>query len=256
MFDKELDVAIHASRLAGQIIQKYQSQGFEIEYKSKDNPVTKADEEADEIIKKTIKSHFSDDGWLSEETSDNLDRLKKNRVWVVDPLDGTKEFVKNIPEYAVSIALIENEKPVVGVIYYPSLDLIYKSQRGKGAFRNEEQIFVDDLSLSSLTKILASRSELKRGEWDHFQDKMSVTPAGGMAHKMAVVASGKASGSFTLKPKNEWDFAAGALLIEESGGEVKYPNGKSIKFNQKNPLVDGLVFGNKIVTAQLLDLIQ
>lgn len=255
MYVYELEIAIKAAKLAGEVIEKYQSKGFEVEFKSKDNPVTLADKEADDIIKKTILEKFPEDGWLSEETSDNEERLSKSRVWIVDPLDGTKEFVKNIPEYAVSIALVENNISVVGVIYYPSLGILYKAFKKGGAFLDETKIKVDDFSLSSKTKILASRSELSRGEWEPFQDKMLVTPAGGMAHKMAEVAAGKASGSFTLKPKNEWDFAAGILIIEEAGGKVIHLDGSDILLNQSNPLIPGLIFGNQKVVSDLLNLI-
>jgi myo-inositol-1(or 4)-monophosphatase len=122
MFNEELIAAKVAARNAGKILMKYY------------NPVTIADNEADEYISDFLIGEFPDDGWLSEETVDTKERLKKNRVWIVDPLDGTKEFIEGIPHFSVSIALVKDEHPVVGVIYNPATNEMFSCQKGKGVY--------------------------------------------------------------------------------------------------------------------------
>src|SRR6056300_1863131 len=117
MFNEELIAAKVASRNAGKILMDfYLKDEKEIELKGIDNPVTIADKKADKYLYEFLSGEFPDDGWLSEETVDTKERLSKDRVWIVDPLDGTKEFIEGVPHFAVSIALVENGEPVVGVI--------------------------------------------------------------------------------------------------------------------------------------------
>lgn len=251
----ELKIAISAAQKAGQIIRNYYDQAYVVEEKAVGHPVTVADRFADAIIKKVILSSYPDDGWLSEETKDNPDRLKKERVWIVDPLDGTKEFIQKIPEFAVSIALCENGLPIIGVIYNPLTEEMFTAQKGKGAFLNGAPIQVSDQKELSQAIILASRSEIKRGEWKPFEEKFILQESGGMAHKMAMVAYGDADGSFSLTPKTEWDFCAGVLLIEEAGGKVSQVDGKKFVFNKPNPRATGIVYGNSFVYDELMKLI-
>lgn len=251
MFDTELRLAKQAAYQAGQLILHVQQAGFQVEEKSKDHPVTVADRQADQLIKSILLTAFPDDGWLSEETQDDLARLQKKRVWIVDPLDGTKEFIKGQPEYCVSIALSENGRPVVGVIYNPKLDEMYFARKDFGAFMNDRPLQMSTVAILSQARILASRSETARAEWDKFKDRFHVVTSGGMAHKMTVVASGGAEGSFTLQPKTEWDFAAGDLIIHEAGGLVRQLDGEEFIYNKENPKTDGLIYSNSQIFSDL-----
>ena len=112
---------------------------------------------------------FPDDGWLSEETKDSPARLEKSRVWIVDPLDGTREFTLRVPEFCVCIALVENGKPVVGVEYNPATDRLYSAALGAGTTLNGAPARVSKTEHIALAQVLASRSEDKRGEWDPFK---------------------------------------------------------------------------------------
>src|SRR5580700_2743264 len=119
-YDRELQVACDAALAAGEILQRYfRDGGYQIDSKGKNNPVTTADFEADSKLKQILRDAFPAYGWLSEETVDNDDRQTCERVWIVDPLDGTKEFIKGIPEFVVAIALAEHGVPVMGVSYNP-----------------------------------------------------------------------------------------------------------------------------------------
>lgn len=256
MYKKELESALLAAKEASSIILKYYDQDYEVQDKGGNHPLTIADQESDQKIKEILLSEFPEDGWLSEETADNASRLDKKRAWIVDPLDGTKEFIKKIPEFCVSIALVEDGKPVVGVILNPGVSDIFSASKGQGAFLNESPIQVSSQSDLSSSQILASRSELKRGEWEVFKNQFNVIPSGGMAYKMTQVACGKADASFSLTPKNEWDFAAGDLIIREAGGFVSQINGDDFTYNKKDPLASGIFYSNQNLSQKLLNIAQ
>src|SRR5437762_5425535 len=134
--DRERDVAVRAAREAGAIVRRYYEGVIEAHEKRPDNPVTAADLEANARIRACIAAAFPDDGWLSEETADSSERLGRRRVWVVDPLDGTKEFIQHIPEFCVCVALVEAGRPIVAVEYNPATDRLYAAARGEGATVN------------------------------------------------------------------------------------------------------------------------
>lgn len=247
---------MRAALKAGEAIAHYYAGAYTIQHKSKDQPVTEADREANAAIQAEISAAFPDDGWLSEESIDDLYRLKKKRVWIIDPLDGTKEFIANIPEFAVSIGLVVSGKPVVGVIYNPITKDLFSAILGGGAFKNGKTIQVSAQTDFSAAKMVASRSEISRGEWKPYEGKFEIVVSGGMAWKMALVAQGAVDGNFSLSPKNEWDFCAGTLLVAEAGGVVADPAGKDFQFNQKNPLSHGIICANPLIYPQILNLLK
>ncbi len=256
--EHEKTTAMSAARAAGALIRALYETNYRVEYKHNDSPVTVADREANYEIHRMIHHAFPHDGWLSEETIDSPTRLSKRRVWVVDPLDGTKEFIDKIPEFAVSIGLIEDGWPLLGVIYYPALDELVWAVRGQGAWVQTEAATGDiPLRVSPTERladatVLSSRSETKRGEWRPFRSLFHVRPAGGMAHKLATIAKGEADATFTLVPKNEWDLCAGTVLIEEAGGMLTTLGGKPVLFNQVTTLLQGLVASNRLLHPQLM----
>ena len=135
-FERELEVALEAAREAGAILLHYYEVGTEAWEKAEDNPLTVADLESDRAIAKRLGEAFPEDALLSEETVADPARTRNRRVWIVDPMDGTKEFTKQIPEFGVSIALVEDGEPVVGVILNPAADVAVWARRGGGCFRD------------------------------------------------------------------------------------------------------------------------
>ena len=138
--NSNLNLAKEAAIEAGSIIMKYYQKDYDVHQKSYHNPVTTADKEADEKIKQILLSNNSDYGWLSEETVDSKERLSKKYIWVVDPLDGTKEFIEGIPNFVVSIALVEDNKPILGVLYNPVTGEIFSAAKNCGSFLNGDPI--------------------------------------------------------------------------------------------------------------------
>jgi myo-inositol-1(or 4)-monophosphatase len=253
---RERDVAVEAAREAGAIIRRYYESGVAVREKGPDSPVTKADLEADAAIHRLVAAAFPDDGWLSEETADSKDRLGRRRVWVVDPLDGTKEFIAHIPEFCVCIALTEGGRPIVAVEYNPAADRFYVAVRGQGTTVNGAPARVSTTTRVPEAVVLASRSEDKRGEWDAFKPRCRVTLTGSVAFKLAELSTGQGDATFTLTPKNEWDICAGTLLVEEAGGRVTDLDGKPLVFNQPSPLRPGMIASNGVLHAGLLALIR
>ena len=163
--EKEKTCAIVAARAAGALIRAIYATDYTVDYKSQDSPVTVADRDANRKIHEILQDAFPAYGWLSEETADSPARLSCQRVWVVDPMDGTKEFIHKIPEFAVSIALIEEGRPVLGVVYNPLQDRLFWAVRGQGAWCEEQRLRVSPTERLAEATILSSRSETKRGEW-------------------------------------------------------------------------------------------
>jgi myo-inositol-1(or 4)-monophosphatase len=255
-FARERDVAVAAAREAGTVILRYYgARGVEVHEKGPDSPVTRADLEANACIRRHVAAAFPDDGWLSEETADSTERLGRQRVWVVDPLDGTKEFIQHLPEFCVCIALTEAGRPVVGVEYNPAADRLYVAVRGGGTTVNGERARVSATSRVADARVLASRSEDRRGEWDAFKRRLHVELTGSVAFKLAQLSTGAGDATFTLTPKNEWDLCAGTLLVEEAGGRVTGLDGAPLVFNQRSPLRPGMIASNGVLHAGLLALI-
>ena len=241
----ELNVAINAAKEAGKIILTYYKSDFAIKEKGFGNPVTTADIAADDYLKKTLTNYFPEYGWLSEETVDAMDRLSKSRIWIVDPIDGTKEFIHGTDEFVVSIGLVENGSPVLGVIYNPVKEEIFYSSKGKGSYLNDLQIFCNEYKSSKEMVLLTSASERKKGLWNRHSKKFkSLKTMGSVAYKIALIAAGIGDTFVTLRPKNEWDVCAADCIINEARGKLVTLNGEKRIYNQKNTLIDdGLVAG-------------
>ncbi len=222
---------------AGRLIQQVASRDFDVEQKGNQGPVTEADRGADELLKSALLA-IESCGWLSEETADDRSRLDVERLWVVDPLDGTKEFVQRIPEYTVAVALVESGRPVLGVVHNPATGDTYWAVKGGGAFKNGVAVHVSDGAA-----LLASRSEIKRGEFEPFTHDWEVTALGSIEYKLALIGSGRASVTFSRGPKWEWDVCAGSLIVEEAGGIVTDLFGAPLEFNQSFPKVKGVLAG-------------
>ncbi|MCS6781593.1 MAG: 3'(2'),5'-bisphosphate nucleotidase CysQ [Gloeomargarita sp. SKYBB_i_bin120] len=238
--EQELAVVARALRAAGAAVRQVVTEGLQTTYKSGDDPLTRADITANQVLQSELLGVFPEDGWLSEETRDQPERLHKQRVWVVDPIDGTRELVEGIPEYALSVALAIGGKPVLGGVYNPARDELFLGVLGQGVTYNGQPVRASH-PLSDPPLVLASRSEVRRGEWAPFQSVMQVQVVGSIAYKLALVAAGRADATFSLGPKHEWDVAGGVALVLAAGGVATDAQGQALQFNQMPPLLSGIV---------------
>ena len=210
------------------------------EFKVGDDPITEADRRANRVLREAL-SHDGE-GWLSEESLDDLARLNHERVWIVDPLDGTREFVAGIPEWCISVGFVENGRAMAGGICNPATRELFLGAVGQGVTLNGRTVHTSSRRDLSGAVILASRSEVKRGDWECFRQAPFVTrPMGSVAYKLALVAAGLADATWTLEPKSEWDIAGGVALVEAAGGFARKIDGSSIRFNQKSTRLPGLL---------------
>jgi myo-inositol-1(or 4)-monophosphatase len=227
----------------------------EAEYKAGHDPVTEADRALDAVLRQNLLREG--EGWLSEESVDDLSRLNKTRVWVVDPLDGTREFVSGLPEFCVSIGFVEDGRPVAGGIYNPATSETILGSVDSGVLYNGKPARPSLRSTLSGAVVLASRSEVKRGEWEQFAGhELEIRPMGSVAYKLALVAAGKADVTFTLTPKHEWDVAAGAALVASAGGFVATLDNAPLRCNNRNPLLSGLLACGPFLREELLRLVS
>jgi myo-inositol-1(or 4)-monophosphatase len=210
-----------------------------VEDKGAAGPVTEADRAVNEVLARILPA--DGEGWLSEESRDDPVRLEKRRVWAVDPLDGTKEFVAGIPEWCVSVGLLEDGEAVAGGVANPATGEIFLGGRDAGVTYNGRQARVSSRQTLAGAVVLASRSEVDRGEWERFRGaSFTVRPMGSVAYKLALVAAGLADATWTLVPKHEWDVAAGVALVLAAGGTVRTKDGSPLRFNQPRPRLTGL----------------
>lgn len=216
------------------------------------DPVTEADHAADAVLRGILPR--DGEGWLSEESVDDASRLGRARVWVVDPIDGTREFVEGIPEWCISIGLLEDGAPVAGGILNPATGEMVLGSVETGVTYNGAAASVSEPGAADPVTVLASRSEIKRGEWDDFVDEgFEVKPCGSVAYKLGLVAAGRADATWTLVPKSEWDVVGGTALVRAGGGVVTLADGEAPRFNKAKPVFPNYVAAGKAVSGRLVN---
>ncbi|NMA65030.1 MAG: 3'(2'),5'-bisphosphate nucleotidase CysQ [Clostridiaceae bacterium] len=223
---------------AGYEILKHYEKEIEVEYKKDNSPVTSADKAANNIIVQGLKSSFSHIPVLAEESVDNLSRLSSRFCFVVDPLDGTREYVKRNDEFTVNIAFVEQGRPIAGVIYVPVYKELYYAQKGIGAYSvidgNEKRLKVSD-RLGSIR--LAKSRSFHAPELDEVIEKNKIENIiiAGSAYKGCLLARGDVEAYYRFGRTMEWDTAAMEILILEAGGIFSGMDGRVFNYNKENP---------------------
>jgi histidinol-phosphatase len=218
---EEVAAAIAAARAAGEVAMRYYRGGFQVTIKADQTPVTQADREAEQAIKRVLGRAFPNHGFLGEEFGEEG---PKDRRWIIDPIDGTKNFIRRIPIWAVLIGLEEAGEVTAGVVFNPASDELLWARRGDGAWSGGERLRVSDCAALSDAFLLHSDLRLVReaGYWDPFMrmlDRCGRTRGFGDYYGYGLVASGKAEIYLEtdLKP---WDAAPVKILVEEAGGRL------------------------------------
>lgn len=249
---RRIRAALEAARV---VLGRFTAGAIEAEYKTGHDPVTEADKAVDVVLRQHLLR--DGEGWLSEESVDDLSRLEKTLVWVVDPLDGTREFVAGIPEFCISVAMVENGRPIAGGICNPAINEVFLGSLDCGVTYNGRRVRASQRASLDGALVLASRSEAKRGEWQQFENRsIHIRAMGSVAYKLARVSAGLADATFTLVPKHEWDVAAGAALVLSAGGFVSTLENSEIRCNSRFPLLSGLLACGPTLREPLLSLVQ
>lgn len=230
-----------ALQLAAVVCRKLDTSALCRSRKPCGHPVTLVDRVVNEALLQVLLR--GDEGWLSEESPLDSSRLAKRRVWIVDPIDGTNELLTGLPEWCISIALVEQGEAIAGGICNPTTGETFIGSAESG-FRCSGRMLQ---SRSAYIRgeepvVLASRSEAERGEWEWLTNApIQVVPVGSIAYKLALVAGGVADATWTFFPRSEWDIAAGVALATSSGGTVRGIDGKPIIFNHVDTRRGGLI---------------
>jgi len=247
-----IEAALDAARV---VFDRFTPGEVATEFKAGHDPVTAADRAVDAVLRQNLLR--DGEGWLSEESVDDFSRLGKERVWVVDPLDGTREFVQGIPEFCVSIGFVDNGRAVAGGVYNPATKETFLGSVDSGVRYNGNPAQPSSRTSLSGALVLASRSEVKRGEWKQFEAApFQIRAMGSVAYKLALVSAGLADVTFTLTPKNEWDVAGGAALVESAGGFVRTLENTPLRCNHRDPLISGLLAGGPHLQEELLAVVE
>ncbi|MBH0209301.1 MAG: 3'(2'),5'-bisphosphate nucleotidase CysQ [Nitrospira sp.] len=203
--------------------------------------MTSADLAVNRILQDHLLELFPDDGWLSEESPDDPARLEKARVWVIDPIDGTKAFISREPEFCISVALVEQGRPVVAAIFNPSTNELFSARRGGGLLLNGEPALCQEHRTDRQPVVALSPWEHDIGRFTSLGAHAAARPMRSIAWALALAASGRIQAVATFESENEWDVAAGTLLIEETGGTMADGRGQRLEFNRPDPRYRGIV---------------
>lgn len=236
---EDMDTLRALAREAGQLAVTYQRGGQEnrVWHKTGGSPVTEADIEVNRLCAARLQTVRPEYGWLSEETIDSLDARRKQRCWVVDPIDGTRAFMRDDPNWCVALAVIEEGRAVAGVLYAPRQDRFYEAWTGGGAFLNGQAVRVSTCAAETGCRLITNEEMVTSPRWPEPWPVVTLArpKPNSTLLRMALVATGEWDATVTLTHKSDWDLAAGTVLVEQAGGVVTTHTGEPFVFNQTVP---------------------
>lgn len=245
-----MDILRPAIEKAGAEINRIYHSDFSVQSKGKEGPVTEADLLANRIIVEAIESHYPQDGILSEEVKDNKRRLSCEYVWILDPIDGTREFIAKNGEFALSLGLTKNGQPIAGVIFNPARNLwVEKTESGdypKPGIKNQKP------------KLAVSRTEAKEGLFEDafWSQSFEFVMMGSIAYKLGLLSIGEFDIVISFKPKSEWDICGGLALLDPKRFYFRsLIENQPYSFNKVDTRSYGLLAGEKSVVDELLQML-
>lgn len=250
MPNSDLSLLIDAARTAGDIARGYFNASPEVWEKSGgQGPVTEADLHVNRQLSADLQSARPDYGWLSEETEDSDARLKTDRQFIIDPIDGTRAFIEGSKDWSHSLAISENDVVVAAVVYVPMRDALYTATKGGGAALNGKPLVALQNKTIDTATVLSSKPNLDPKYWASTAPPFKRAFRSSLAYRLALVGEGRFDGMLTLRPTWEWDVAAGMLIVSEAGGTASDQTGKEAIFNNPHPQINGTVAAGGIHAA-------
>lgn len=229
----DLDLLRDAAQEAGRLALKLQESGVQTWRKLDHSPVTSADLAVDALLTERLRGARPGYGWLSEETADDPDRLNHDRVFMVDPIDGTRAYISGRPWWVVSVAVVQAGRAVAGVIYNPALEETYEAIEGGGAYMNGRPIHCSTVTQLDTCAMLGDPN-LFAGAWDDPWPEMRIERRNAIAYRMALVAAGTFDAAIALNDKHDWDIAAGLVIAAEAGAVCTDHKGRNLPLNTPN----------------------
>jgi len=237
------------------VARKFVPGTFEVKDNGGRDVITEVDRAMSDVLRRVLPA--PNEGWLSEENMDDKARLSRKVVWIVDPLDGTREFVDDIPEWCISIGLVVEGIAIAGGICNPATGELFLGSLNRGVAYNNKPVRACQRTSLNGALVLASRQEYCRGEWSRFEGRQfSIRPTGSVAYKLALVSAGLADATWTLSPKHEWDIAAGVALVRSAGGSVGCIRNADLRFNESDTLLPGLAASGNGIWTEVTQLIN
>ena len=220
---------------------KYFHQGTKSWDKRPGNPVSEADLAVDALLKDRLMTARPAYGWLSEETPDTPDRLDRDRVWMVDPIDGTRAFLEGRPEFAVCAGLVEHGNTVLGAVCNPAADEFFDAALGTGARLNGGSLSVKEGTGLATAKLLASPRTFAPGGAGPALPQAEFTAVNSIAYRMVLIAAGRYDATISMAPKSDWDIAAADIICQEAGCNVTDQGGRAFSYNGEDVRHSGVV---------------
>lgn len=242
-----LDAVATITAEAGQMAFARFGTDFQRWEKTPGSPVCEVDLDVDAMLKARLSALLPDAGWLSEETADNPDRLARDRVWVVDPIDGTRDYIRARPGWCVSVALIERGVVTIGVLDAPSRGERWQAGLGHGATRNGVALQVGDRTQFAGSRVPSDA--LPKAD----RDLTAIHKPNSIALRIAMVAADEADLVATLRWGNEWDIAAAVLIASEAGAAVSDAFGGTLAFNKPRPQAFGVLASTPGIHAAAIE---
>ena len=232
--DADHALAVAAVREAGRLALGYYRNNVRQWQKRGDTVVTEADIAVNDLLQRSLAGPRPDYGWLSEETEDDAARLTRQRVWVVDPIDGTKAFAAGTSDFCICVALVEAGKPISAVLFNPASDEFFEATAGGGARCNGQPIVVSARDEIEGCRMAAYAPMFKHPAWREPWPAMDVLQRDSVAYRLALVACDQADAALGLNSKNDWDLAAADLIVQEAGGIVSAHDGAPLVYNRES----------------------
>ena len=245
----DLALLIDVARQAGALALECQARGLTVASKDDRSPVTDGDFAVNALLKERLLGARPDYGWLSEETVDNPDRLQKRRVFVVDPIDGTTAYLNKEPWFTVSLAVVEDGRPVAGAVYAPALDHLYSGEAGGTPQFNGSAIRVGSRRELERCAMLIDHRALNAAGWP----PMEVARRNSIALRLCLVAGDGFDAAASVSTLHEWDLAAGHLIAALAGAAVTDCRGAPLAYNRANPAAHGLICANDALHSLILE---
>lgn len=251
-FSADLQLLIDAAHEAGRIATPFVNADPEIWDKPDGaGPVTEADLAVNRMLETELQAARPDYGWLSEESPPDGERLNRDRVFIIDPIDGTRSFIEGSQTWAHSLAIAERGKVVAGVVFLPMRNKLYTGALGLGAHLNDRPLLPSKHSDLETASVLAARPVMQEKHWHVIPEfKRSHRPS--IAYRLSLVAEGQFDAMVTLRPSWEWDIAAGAIILEEAGAVTSDKTGEGLQFNNADPRQAGMLTANQQLHGQIL----
>jgi myo-inositol-1(or 4)-monophosphatase len=250
--DADLALAAEIAANAGRIAMAHFGKSPAKWHKDDGSPVSAADMAVNAYLKGVIAATRPDDGWLSEECADTDARLQRRRVWVIDPIDGTRDFLRGRTGWAVSVALVQDGAVVAAVLNAPAQKRVYAASHGHGATLNGKPLAVSGLATLAGVRLPIDQANLDASYWPSPWPGTAVAKPNSLALRMAMLAANEADAWLEGRSIAEWDVAAASLILAEAGGRLSDRHGAALAFNQPKPVIHGIAAATPALHAEVV----